>query len=373
MARLTAGTRRRVDGRFERRFTYQGKRYCVYGATDEIVVAKEKEKRAELEAGIYHTNDRLTFGQYFKEWISRKETTDKPATINAYMMVYKRHIEPELGRRPIKKIERRQLITMLGKIYRNRSAYMANWTKGIIFSVLKAAAADEVIVRNVAENIPRFKEQSTKPARETIHRELTEEETESFFRYSRGSLYDPIFRFMLATGARAGEAAGLQWCDIDRKRNIIHIRRTMTMTAEGRLITGTSTKTPKGRRDIPMNKTIQAIIEKQWDLYTARSNVVDLTAPVFPGEHGNHMRPSSLNFGIKRVLAKMKKAGEEIAPFTSHAFRDTFASRAARSGMAPNVLKELLGHSSYKMTMDIYVHINEADKAAAMARMAASV
>ena len=373
MARLTAGTRRRVDGRFERRFTYEGKRYCVYGATDDEVVAKEKAKQAELEAGIYQSNDRLTLGQYFNEWIERKSTVDKPATINTYSIIYRNHIEPELGRRPIKKIERRQIVALVNKTSKGTSIYTTNRVKSLIFSIMKAAVIDGVIVRNPAENIPQMKRPDVRPARETIHRELTEEETEKFFRYSKTSIYDPAFHFMLATGARAGEAAGLQWCDIDRKRNIIHIRRTMTTTAEGHLMTGTSTKTKKSRRDIPMNKAIQAIIEKQWELYTARSNVISLTSPVFPGENGGPMRVTSFNFTIRRILEKMEKAGEGIAPFSSHAFRDTFASRAARSGMAPNVLKELLGHSSYAMTMDIYVHISEEEKAAAMEHIASGV
>lgn len=34
--------------------------------------------------------------------------------------------------------------------------------------------------------------------------------------------------------------------------------------------------------------------------------------------------------------------------------------------MPPNVLKEILGHTSYKMTMDLYVHTNEEDKRQAM-------
>ena len=34
--------------------------------------------------------------------------------------------------------------------------------------------------------------------------------------------------------------------------------------------------------------------------------------------------------------------------------------------MPPNVLKEILGHTSYKMTMDLYVHTNEDDKRQAM-------
>ncbi len=45
MARLEAGTRKRVDGTLEKRFTIDGKRYSIYGKN-----AKEKAKK--------HSSDR---------------------------------------------------------------------------------------------------------------------------------------------------------------------------------------------------------------------------------------------------------------------------------------------------------------------------
>ncbi|MEE0028975.1 MAG: tyrosine-type recombinase/integrase, partial [Dialister sp.] len=60
-----------------------------------------------------------------------------------------------------------------------------------------------------------------------------------------------------------------------------------------------------------------------------------------------------------------------IDPFSVHAFRDTFASRAARAGIAPNTLKEILGHVSLAMTMDLYAHINELDKKEGMEKLQA--
>ncbi len=47
---------------------------------------------------------------------------------------------------------------------------------------------------------------------------------------------------------------------------------------------------------------------------------------------------------------------------TSHAFRDTFATRAIESGMNPKTLQSILGHASIKMTMDLYAHVMEDTK-----------
>ena len=61
----------------------------------------------------------------------------------------------------------------------------------------------------------------------------------------------------------------------------------------------------------------------------------------------------------------------EIKPFSVHAFRDTFASRAVRAGIPPNTLKEILGHSSLAMTMDLYAHVSQQDKIKGMKKMRA--
>lgn len=47
----------------------------------------------------------------------------------------------------------------------------------------------------------------------------------------------------------------------------------------------------------------------------------------------------------------------KIEHFTSHALRATFATRAIEQGMTPQTLKTIMGHSSYKMTMDLYAHV----------------
>lgn len=62
----------------------------------------------------------------------------------------------------------------------------------------------------------------------------------------------------------------------------------------------------------------------------------------------------------------MKKDGIEIKHFSPHAFRSTFASLAVRKGMPLNVLKEIMGHTSYAMTADLYGHVYNEQKQEAM-------
>ena len=67
MARLPAGIRKRPSGGYEYRGTYEGKRYSVGGSTIEECKKRAREKEKEIAAGMYHTNETITFDQYFKE------------------------------------------------------------------------------------------------------------------------------------------------------------------------------------------------------------------------------------------------------------------------------------------------------------------
>ena len=50
MARLPQGVRARANGGYEKRFTVDGVRYSVYGATPKECMKKETEKRQAIAA-----------------------------------------------------------------------------------------------------------------------------------------------------------------------------------------------------------------------------------------------------------------------------------------------------------------------------------
>lgn len=67
-----------------------------------------------------------------------------------------------------------------------------------------------------------------------------------------------------------------------------------------------------------------------------------------------------------------KKKNIFFVPYLTrpHVFRHTFATRAIESGMQPQVLKTILGHSSLAMTMDLYSHVLPDTKAEEMEKIA---
>ena len=49
--------------------------------------------------------------------------------------------------------------------------------------------------------------------------------------------------------------------------------------------------------------------------------------------------------------------------FSMHTLRHTFATRAIEAGMKPKTFQEILGHANIGITMNLYVHVTEDEKA----------
>lgn len=364
---IPAGARKRPGGGYEWRFTVEGVRTSVGAPTVDELWIKHDERAAEIKAGVYKANKAITVSEYFHEWLERRRPHIRGGTAYHYEDTFTRHIAPFIGNVSMKKVERRQVLAIQEKANKNAGITAANKSIILLKSLFKAAIQDEILIRSVAAGVKPVKDKTKRPARETIHRELTDEELKIFFKYAGVSHYAPVFRFMLYTGMRIGECGGLEWKDIDWKRGVIHVRRTMAMNANGRLELGTTTKTMAGIRDIGMNTNIRAILSSQWELYTGtHGKMISLTAPVFPTPGGDRITSIKATSALLNILKHANEHGEPVARFGTHAFRDTFASRAIRAGMPPNTLKEILGHSSLSMTMDLYAHVSEDDKKKAM-------
>lgn len=60
------------------------------------------------------------------------------------------------------------------------------------------------------------------------------------------------------------------------------------------------------------------------------------------------------NFRRRNYYPLLDRLGIERK--TPHSTRHTYASRARKSGMPPEILQKILGHTDYSTTANIYVH-----------------
>lgn len=366
----------RADGLIQVSFTFNGKRYSCYGHTQKEANEKVKAKQKELEEGQYKKSTSLTFDQYYERWSDAREKTVKGATLRkqkfqseAISAVQIDQNGNAFGSLPLKEIEV-QHIRILQKALLVRTDKDGNPAKGkkerapqtvndmiaFVSHVLHDAVNERAIEWNPCNGVKDLK-RTNKPARETFHRALTEDELKSFFNAAKESWYVHLYEFLLATGCRCGEAAALYNSDI--KADKIMIERTVTKDEIGCYVIGDTTKTSYSKRTIPMTDAIRAAIRKQREVNAAvfSDKVVKLDDTIFKTSWGNLLAVANVDRDIARIC---EKAG--IEKFTAHAFRDTFATICIEKGMNPKTLQSILGHADFSLTMSLYAHSMEETK-----------
>lgn len=353
MARLPQGVRKRNDGTLEKRFSIKGVRYSVYAGNTKELAQKEIELRKKIESGIYYDNRNITLDEYFKYWTGRKRNTIKSNTLRNYSCNYNKHISPQLGKRKVQDLERREIIRLQDAVSEKVSVYTSNYVIKIIKMILEDACIDEIISRNPAKGIKAIKDKSEK-ATDTIHRALTRSEQKVFMQELESDYYYEFLAFLLCSGMRTGELAALKWTDIDTWNNQIHITKTITYSENGEVVIGDSAKTEAGNRDIPLTSTLKGILKRWKDKI---KNVFSLDGTIFVTPNGSYVYSNAINRAIEDCLQRLEEKNIIIERFTAHCLRDCYATRYIEDGGSLQTLKTILGHSSLAMTADLYSHV----------------
>ncbi len=124
------------------------------------------------------------------------------------------------------------------------------------------------------------------------------------------------------------EALALEWKDVDFLDDVIHVRQS---------------KTPAGRRNIPMSVLLREELLHWKELTGARS------AYVFPNPRSS---TGHLRVVRKTWATTLKLAG--IPYFPIYNLRATFASRPSAAGAPDNFVAQMLGHSASSSILQTY-------------------
>jgi integrase len=151
-----------------------------------------------------------------------------------------------------------------------------------------------------------------------------------------------LFMSAVFTGMREGELFGLKWTDIDWINSQIHVKRTYK---HRRFY---EPKSEASKRSIDVAPELVKEL-KEWRLACPR-NELDL---VFPSEVGTPEDAS--NFLKRRFFPALVKA--KLPKIRFHDLRHTYAALVWEQTKDVKYLQTQLGHSSIKMTMDVYGHL----------------
>ena len=89
---------KRSDGRYMARYTLDGKRYAVYGASYKDVKARMNETLSNIEKGEHVTPSGYTLAKWMREWLPTYALPNvKQSTYISYESYARLHLEPTLG------------------------------------------------------------------------------------------------------------------------------------------------------------------------------------------------------------------------------------------------------------------------------------
>ena len=188
----------------------------------------------------------------------------------------------------------------------------------LIYNAYSVAQKKGYIVRNPMIDVIRPK--SNKENKEV--RAMTIEEQQVFTNYLMSmpiSLepYKNVFLLQMFLGLRIGEALALKKTDINLQKNIVSVRRTLTVDKDKNLIVGNKTKTYFGKRDIPIPEFIRnSVIEQMKQADNNKDNLL------FTSKNNTLVFTNNVNYRLKRILKAMGIEG-----ISSHSLRHTFGTR----------------------------------------------
>ena len=329
----------------------------VVAPTRADVQRKLADLMRALERGEAPASSGLTVAAFLERWLTKAlPGTVAPTTLHHYGDVVRLYVLPHLGRKRLASLtpsdvrEMTQALTAAGK-----SPNTVRLARSILRRALRTAEQDGLVTRNVAAIADGVKV----PQREG--RTMTQAQAQAFLAHVHGHRLGAAWVTQLGLGLRRGELLGLSWADLklDATPPTLTVNRALKRLSGVGLILS-DTKTRQSRRTLPMPTAVATALSDhrrrqlaerltagpEWVAAPLGADLVFRT-PFGTAADPDHWRQST--------YAATIAAG--IGRWSPHELRHSAASLLMAMGVPLKVISESLGHSSIRITSDVYAHL----------------
>ena len=336
-------------------------RTTVTANTKKGVKIKARETVNAFAANGYSVKEKPTITTYRELvalWWESYNNTIKPNSQQSMEGIVRLHILPVFGDYKLDKLTtpiiQQQVNKWADKANKGEKGAYANYSflNNINRRILQYGVTMQVIQHNPARDVIIPRKQQNKEHKVKF---FSNQELKQFLGYldnldlsSYENFFDYVlYKTLLASGCRIGEALALEWSDIDLKKGIISISKTLNRYQE--------TNTPKskaGLREVDIDTATVALLKE----YKKRQQI---QAWQLGRSEGIVFTPFTTKYAYacllrKRLQGHFKSAG--VPDISFHGFRHTHATIMLYAGIEAKDLQYRLGHSNISMTLNTYVH-----------------
>lgn len=356
------------------------------GKTQKEVREKMQAAAVAVQSGDYFEPAKITLAEWLDTWLAEYCNDVKYLTRQKYEGVCRVHLKPALGATRLSKLTAPQIqkfyneLGRAGKVTKKKDAKGKETASreplspksirlihGVLSKALNTALKLGMIRRNPAAlcTTPKLEKKEINP--------LTDEQVRAFISACAAEDYGNVYKLIVFTGLREGEALGLTWDCVDFSAGTLKICKQLQRQGDKDVLVPLKNSKP---RYLTMPRAVAQILKQQYNRQTEdRLRAGELwqgwksakereTALVFTKADGTNITAAALYQRYKHIAA-----GLGIPDSRVHDLRHTFAVISLQNGDNVKTVQDNLGHATAAFTLDVYGHVSERMKEDSAARM----
>lgn len=322
-------------------FTYDGKRYDVYGKNDRELIRKQTAKIESLKRNEVQIESSMPVRKWAEYCTETYKNNLNDKSLRNYNYLLNHYILSEIGAMKLKEVKQLQCQQILNKIS-DLSDRTIKFVSQIMTFIFEKAVDNRLITSNPTKGVVRPK---GKPYQR--RRAFTEHEEVVFLECAKHHSNGLLFMFMWGCGCRPSEAQRIEGRDIHYidGKPFLHIRGTKTKYAD---------------REVPIPPEVMDMLPDNLEAY----------APVCTTRMGTQFNEQSTKRAWKSIERDMNIAmgckvyrNELIPPYpladdlSPYCLRHTYCTNLAKRNVDIRTAQQLMGHSDISLTANIYTHV----------------